>query len=110
MAKNGQKMAKNWPKICFCPGGLGPMLWFLKYFRQKIQRKNCRFWLKTKKLNYAKFWSWHWCLRKTPIFSPKLSKIAENCDHNIDPRSSSIGSACHLGDWSYIWVVRPKKC
>jgi hypothetical protein len=26
-------------------------------------------------------------LRKTPIFSPKkLSKIAENCDHNIDPR------------------------
>jgi hypothetical protein len=25
--------------------------------------------------------------KKTPIFSPKLSKIAENCDHNIDPRS-----------------------
>jgi hypothetical protein len=34
----------------------GPMLWFLKYFRRKFQRKNWRFWLKTK-LNYAKFWS-----------------------------------------------------
>jgi hypothetical protein len=62
---------------------------FLKYFRQKIRRKNCHFWLKTK-LNYAKFWSQHWFLRKTPIFfAEKLSKIAENCDHNIDPRSDS---------------------
>jgi uncharacterized MAPEG superfamily protein len=26
-------------------------------------------------------------LRKTPIFSQKSAKIAENCDHNIDPRS-----------------------
>jgi hypothetical protein len=25
-------------------------------------------------------------LRKTPIFRRKLAKIAENCDHNIDPR------------------------
>jgi hypothetical protein len=24
-------------------------------------------------------------LRKTPIFCRKLGKIAENCDHNIDP-------------------------
>jgi hypothetical protein len=24
-------------------------------------------------------------LRKTPIFCRKLAKIAENCDHNIDP-------------------------
>jgi hypothetical protein len=24
-------------------------------------------------------------LRKTPFFRRKLSKIAENCDHNIDP-------------------------
>jgi hypothetical protein len=24
-------------------------------------------------------------LRKTPIFSPKMVKIARNCDHNIDP-------------------------
>jgi hypothetical protein len=44
---------------------------FLKYFRRKNRRKNWRFWLKTK-LNYAKFWSWHWFLRKKPIFSPKI--------------------------------------
>jgi hypothetical protein len=25
-------------------------------------------------------------LRKTPFFRRKLAKIAENCDHNIDPR------------------------
>jgi hypothetical protein len=25
--------------------------------------------------------------KKTPIFSQKIVKIAENCDHNIDPRS-----------------------
>jgi hypothetical protein len=49
----------------------GPMLWFLKYFRRKIQHKSCRFWLKTK-LNYAKFWSKHRFSRKTPIFSPKI--------------------------------------
>jgi hypothetical protein len=29
-------------------GDQGPMLWFFKYFRRKIQRKNWRFWLKTK--------------------------------------------------------------
>jgi hypothetical protein len=37
-------------------GDLGPMLWFFKYFRRKIRRKNWRFWLKTKQ-NYPKFWS-----------------------------------------------------
>jgi hypothetical protein len=34
----------------------GPMVWFFKYFRRKIQQKNLRFWLKIK-LNFAKFWS-----------------------------------------------------
>jgi hypothetical protein len=70
----------------------GPMLWFLKYFRQKNKQNNWRFWLLTK-LNHTKIWSWHWFLRKTPIFCRKLSKIsknwfrlklskiAENCDH-----------------------------
>jgi hypothetical protein len=33
--------------------GKGPMLWFLKYFRRKILRKNWRFWLNTK-LNFEK--------------------------------------------------------
>jgi hypothetical protein len=27
-----------------------------------------------------------WLLSKTPIFRQKLAKIADNCDHNIDPR------------------------
>jgi hypothetical protein len=27
-------------------------------------------------------------LRKTPFFRQKLAKIAENCDHNIDPRTT----------------------
>jgi hypothetical protein len=35
-------------------GDRGPMLWFLKYFRRKIRRKNSHFWLKTK-LYYANF-------------------------------------------------------
>jgi hypothetical protein len=60
---------------------LGPMLWFLKYFRRKILRKNWRFWLKAKQ-NFdhnIDFWE------KRQFFRRKLSKIAENCDHNIDP-------------------------
>jgi hypothetical protein len=61
-------------------GDLGPMLRFFKYFRREIQRKNWRFWLKTK-LNYAKFWY----DKNASFFRWKLSKIAENCDHNIDP-------------------------
>jgi hypothetical protein len=61
------------------------MLWFFKYFHRKIQWKNWRFWLETK-LNFEKkvdhnigFW------QKRQFFRRKLSKIAENCDHNIGP-------------------------
>jgi hypothetical protein len=32
-------------------------------------------------------------LRKTPFFRPKLAKIAENCDHNIDPWSHCCAAA-----------------
>jgi hypothetical protein len=51
----------------------GPMLWFFKYFRQKIQRKNGRFWLKTK-LNYI-------CkiLIMTLVFEKNANFFAENC-------------------------------
>jgi hypothetical protein len=51
-------------------------------------------------------------LRKTPIFRRKLSKIAENCDHNIDPRFArwyifkpklpiwvNFGGACNETCW-----------
>jgi hypothetical protein len=71
-------------KKVFDATALGPMLWFFKYFCRKIRRKNWRFWLKTK-LNYEKidhnigFWE------KRQFFRRKLSKIAKNCDHNIDP-------------------------
>jgi hypothetical protein len=34
--------------------------------------------------------------KKTPFFRRKLSKIAENCDHNIDPR---------LGEFFAQWVI-----
>jgi hypothetical protein len=60
------------------------MLWFSKYCRRKIQRKYLRFLLKLQ-LAFAKMLSLHWFLRKTPFFCRKLAKIAENCDHNIDP-------------------------
>jgi hypothetical protein len=49
-----------------------------------IFRNSAKKWsllLKTK-LDYAKFWPF-W--RKTPFFRWKLSKIAENFDHNIGP-------------------------
>jgi hypothetical protein len=51
--------------------GTDVMITIFYDFRQ-FSAKNWRFWLKTK-LNYAKCWSKHWFLRKTPIF------FAENC-------------------------------
>jgi hypothetical protein len=93
----------------------GPMLWLFKYFRRKIRQKNWRFWLKTKlnyakfwcydflnifdkkfskKLafltqNKAKLWKILIITlvfeKNANFFRQKLSKIAENCDHNIDP-------------------------
>jgi hypothetical protein len=55
----------------------------LKIFSPKNSAKKLVFLTQNK----AKLWSWHWFLRKTPIFSPK---IAENCDHNIDPRTWQV--------------------
>jgi hypothetical protein len=60
-------------KLCETLAELGPMLWFFKYFRQKIQRKNCHFWLKTK-LNYAKFYHNIGFLRKTLFFAENWQK------------------------------------
>jgi hypothetical protein len=33
---------------------------------------------------------------KTPFFRRKLSKIAENCDHNIDPRVGDFSPVLQL--------------
>jgi hypothetical protein len=62
------------------------MLWLFKYFRRKIRRKNWHFWLKTK-LNYANFDHNIGFWEKRQFFRRKLSKIAENCDNNVDPWS-----------------------
>jgi hypothetical protein len=62
---------------------------FLNIFAKKFLRKNWRFWLKTK-ANNAKFWSWHWFWEKRQFFRRKLSKIAENYDHNINPDRGTL--------------------
>jgi hypothetical protein len=69
--------SKGWRAFPF----QGPMLRFLKYFRRNILQKYWRFWLKTK-LNYEKIDHNIGFREKRQFFSPK---IAENCDHNIDP-------------------------
>jgi hypothetical protein len=65
------------------------MAWDRCYDFLNISPKNFAIKLAFLTQNKAKFWkkSWseHWYLRKTPIFRRKLGKIAENCDHNIDP-------------------------
>jgi hypothetical protein len=54
----------------------GPMLCFLKYFRLKIWRK------------LLTFFGSKYCITtatQRQFFRQNLSKIAENCDHKIDP-------------------------
>jgi hypothetical protein len=61
---------------------LGPMLWFLEYFRRKILRKNWRFWPATK-LNYTEKMIITLVFEKNANFFAenrrKSPKIAENC-------------------------------
>jgi hypothetical protein len=54
-----------------------------KIFSPKNRRKNWRFLLKTK-LNFEKIITLFF-LEKRQFFRRKWAKIAENCDHNIDP-------------------------
>jgi hypothetical protein len=63
------------------------MLWFFKIFSPKNLAKKLAFFVQTT-ASFCKncghdigFWE------KRQFFRRKLSKIAENCDHNIDPRS-----------------------
>jgi hypothetical protein len=61
------------------------MLWFLKYFRRKIRQKISI--LTQNKAKLCKILIITLVFEKNANFSPKMSKIAENCDHNIDPWS-----------------------
>jgi hypothetical protein len=72
-------------------------------FKYMFAETNCEkigvFWPKTK-LNYAKFWSLHWFLRKTPLFGRKLAKIAEN---NIITSTLDWVIFLLLGDY-FLWA------
>jgi hypothetical protein len=57
-----------------------------KYFRRKFFAKELAF-LTHNKAKLCKFWIVTLDLEKKRLFCRrKLAKIAENCDHNIDPR------------------------
>jgi hypothetical protein len=64
----------------------GPMLWFFVYFRRNFFAKKLAFLTQNK----AKFWKKLIITlvfkKNANFFRRKLAKIAENCDHNIDPR------------------------
>jgi hypothetical protein len=82
-------------------GVLGPMLWFKKYFRRKIQRKKLAFFTQNKgklcKIFYHNIGFWE----KSQFFCRKLAKIAENCDHNIDPWSTNL----HIARCLFWWLI-----
>jgi hypothetical protein len=49
-------------------------------------------------------------LRKTPNFHRKLSPVAENCDHNIDPWPFDLGEILPLGaSFSQNSEIKPKR-
>jgi hypothetical protein len=74
-------------KPFFSIQNLGPMLWFQNYFRPNIWRKHCNFLLLILLVD-AKILITTLVLMKNANFvRRKLGKIAENCDHNIDPWS-----------------------
>jgi hypothetical protein len=63
-------------------GNLGTMLWFKEHFCHENWQK-VAFWLKLL-LVFVKFWS-EFFLEKRQLFRRKLAKLANKCDHNIDP-------------------------
>jgi hypothetical protein len=64
---------------------LGPMLWSFKYFRWKIRRKNLAFLTQSKSKIYKILTITLVFEKNANFFRRKLTKIAENCDHNVDP-------------------------
>jgi hypothetical protein len=66
---------------------------FLNIFAKKFSEKNWRFWFKAK-LNFEKKIDHNIVFREKRHFLRKLGKIAENCDHNIDPWNNSCAAGC----------------
>jgi hypothetical protein len=62
----------------------GTYVMILEYFRQKKLAKKLKF-LNQNKAKLFKILIITLVFVKTPFFRRKLSKIAENCDHNIGP-------------------------
>jgi hypothetical protein len=62
------------------------MLWFLKYFHRKKIGQKLAF-LTQSRAKLSKILIIILVFEKNAIFSPK---IANNCDHNIDPRNSGV--------------------
>jgi hypothetical protein len=63
------------------------MLCFFIYFRQKIGEYLAFFTLNKAELFKTLIITLVFIFKKGKFFRRKLAKIAENCDHNIDPRS-----------------------
>jgi hypothetical protein len=84
LQKRGQ-MIHSHETLVSDSGRPGTDFMIFKIFSPNNSAKEWRFWHRTK-LNYATFCSWHWFSRKRQFFRRKLSKIADNCDHNIEPR------------------------
>jgi hypothetical protein len=80
------KVTKKNRRIQQCD--LGPMLWFFKYFCQKIQRKNWRFWLGNK----AKLCN---ILIITLVFEKNANFFAKNCR-----KSKKIVIITSTPDWA----------
>jgi hypothetical protein len=76
--KTKKKLRKLFHRMVSRPG---TYVLIFKYFCRKIQRKKLAFFTQ----NNAKLCK----ILIITFFRRKLSKIAENCDHNIDPRSQS---------------------
>jgi hypothetical protein len=90
--------------IDFVPPYQRPMLWFFKYFRRKIQRKKLAF-LTQNKAKLCKILIVTLAFEKNAIFCRKLSKIAENCDHNIDPWFQETLINYKLKDITYLAIA-----
>jgi hypothetical protein len=74
---------KKLPKINYSPIGekspnLWPILWFFNIFANIFCSNYCLFFCKNLIISFVFY-------KNAKIFRWKLSKIAENCDHNIGP-------------------------